>query len=67
VLLKDVFEYSLEEIAELVDSTVGGVIDHRLARDYYSFLLRALPLSTKWPLHFLLYSAIRRSCSPRLL
>jgi RNA polymerase sigma-70 factor, ECF subfamily len=25
VLLKDVFEYSLEEIAELVDSTVGGV------------------------------------------
>jgi RNA polymerase sigma-70 factor (ECF subfamily) len=25
VLLKDVFEYSLEEVAELVDSTVGGV------------------------------------------
>src|SRR5262245_19371080 len=25
VLLKDVFEYSLEEIAELVDSTMGGV------------------------------------------
>jgi len=25
VLLKDVFEYSLEEIGELVDSTVGGV------------------------------------------
>jgi RNA polymerase sigma-70 factor (ECF subfamily) len=25
ILLKDVFEYSLEEIAELVDSTVGGV------------------------------------------
>ena len=25
VLLKDVFGYSLEEIAELVDSTVGGV------------------------------------------
>jgi RNA polymerase sigma-70 factor (ECF subfamily) len=25
VLLKDVFEYSLEEIAELVNSTVGGV------------------------------------------
>src|SRR6266513_2581053 len=25
LLLKDVFEYSLEEIAELVDSTVGGV------------------------------------------
>jgi RNA polymerase sigma-70 factor (ECF subfamily) len=25
VLLKDVFEYSLEEIAELVDSTIGGV------------------------------------------
>jgi len=25
VLLKDVFEYSLQEIAELVDSTVGGV------------------------------------------
>ncbi len=25
VLLKDVFEYSLEEIAEVVDSTVGGV------------------------------------------
>jgi RNA polymerase sigma-70 factor (ECF subfamily) len=25
VLLKDVFEYSLEEIAELVDSSVGGV------------------------------------------
>src|SRR5262249_61585514 len=25
VLLKDVFDYSLEEIAELVDSTLGGV------------------------------------------
>src|ERR1700727_1841756 len=25
VLLKDVFEYSLDEIADLVDSTVGGV------------------------------------------
>ena len=25
MLLKDVYEYSLEEIAELVDSTVGGV------------------------------------------
>jgi RNA polymerase sigma-70 factor, ECF subfamily len=25
VLLKDLFDYSLEEIAELVDSTVGGV------------------------------------------
>jgi RNA polymerase sigma-70 factor (ECF subfamily) len=25
VLLKDIFEYTLEEIAELVDSTVGGV------------------------------------------
>jgi RNA polymerase sigma-70 factor (ECF subfamily) len=25
VLLKDVFEYSLEEIAGLVDSTIGGV------------------------------------------
>ena len=25
VLLKDVFDYSLEEISELVDSTVGGV------------------------------------------
>src|SRR5206468_12388231 len=25
VLLKEVFDYSLEEIAELVDSTVGGV------------------------------------------
>src|SRR5262249_3604243 len=25
VLLKDVFDYSLQEIAELVDSTVGGV------------------------------------------
>src|SRR4029434_7937060 len=25
VLLKDVFDYSLAEIAELVDSTVGGV------------------------------------------
>jgi RNA polymerase sigma-70 factor (ECF subfamily) len=25
VLLKDVFDYSLEEVAELVDSTVGGV------------------------------------------
>ena len=25
VLLKDVFNYSLEEIAELVDSSVGGV------------------------------------------
>jgi RNA polymerase sigma-70 factor (ECF subfamily) len=25
VLLKDVFDYTLEEIAELVSSTVGGV------------------------------------------
>src|SRR6202012_4935819 len=25
ILLKDVFDYSLEEIAELVDSTAGGV------------------------------------------
>jgi len=25
LLLKDVFDYTLEEIAELVDSTVGGV------------------------------------------
>src|SRR5262249_58600708 len=25
VLLKDIFDYSLEEIAELVDSSVGGV------------------------------------------
>jgi len=25
VLLKDVFDYSLEETAELVDTTVGGV------------------------------------------
>ena len=25
MLLKDVFDYSLEEIADLVDSTVGGV------------------------------------------
>ena len=25
MLLKDVFDYSLEEVAELVDSTVGGV------------------------------------------
>jgi RNA polymerase sigma-70 factor (ECF subfamily) len=25
VLLKDIFDYSLEEIAELVDSTIGGV------------------------------------------
>jgi RNA polymerase sigma-70 factor (ECF subfamily) len=25
VLLKDVFDYSLEEIAELVDTSVGGV------------------------------------------
>src|SRR5499427_6477637 len=25
ILLKDIFDYSLEEIAELVDSTVGGV------------------------------------------
>ncbi len=33
VLLKDVFEYSLEEIAELVDSTVGGV-KAALSRDW---------------------------------
>ena len=44
VLLKDVFDYSLEEIAELVDSTVGGV-KAALIRDRAK--LEASPASTK--------------------
>jgi len=32
--LKDDFDYSLEEIAELVDSTVGGVMAHPQAGSY---------------------------------
>ena len=39
VLLKDVFDYSLEEIAALVDSTVGGV------KAYLS--LRGVPVRTR--------------------
>jgi RNA polymerase sigma-70 factor (ECF subfamily) len=33
VLLKDVFDYSLQEIAELVESTEGGVKAAHLAGD----------------------------------
>ena len=43
VLLKDVFDYSLEEIAELVDSTVGGV---KGALNRGRTKLAALPVGT---------------------
>jgi RNA polymerase sigma-70 factor, ECF subfamily len=44
VLLKDVFDYSLEEIAELVDSTVGGV---KAALNRARTKLAESPLQTK--------------------
>lgn len=44
VLLKDVFDYSLEEIAELVDSTVGGV---KAALNRGRAKLEASPAQTK--------------------
>ena len=44
VLLKDVFDYSLEEIAELVDSTVGGV---KAALNRARTKLAESPLATK--------------------
>jgi RNA polymerase sigma-70 factor, ECF subfamily len=44
VLLKDVFDYSLEEIAELVDSTVGGV---KAALNRGRAKLEASPAMTK--------------------
>ncbi|QPC91301.1 RNA polymerase sigma factor [Mesorhizobium sp. INR15] len=47
VLLKDVFDYSLEEIAPLVDSTVGGV---KAALSRGRGKLEALPDTAKaWP------------------
>jgi RNA polymerase sigma-70 factor, ECF subfamily len=46
VLLKDVFDYSLEEIAELVDSTVGGV---KAALNRGRAKLEASPAPTKSP------------------
>jgi RNA polymerase sigma-70 factor (ECF subfamily) len=46
VLLKDVFDYSLEEIAELVGSTVGGV---KAALNRGRSKLASLPLSSRPP------------------
>jgi len=46
VLLKDVFDYSLEEIAELVDSTVGGV---KTALNRARTKLAAAPAPSKTP------------------
>jgi len=46
VLLKDVFDYSLEEIAGLVDSTVGGV---KAALNRGRSKLSALPVQPKTP------------------
>src|SRR6267154_2381295 len=46
ILLKDVFDYSLEEIAELVDSTVGGV---KAALNRGRSKLAALPQQTSPP------------------
>ena len=46
VLLKDVFDYSLEEIAELVDSTVGGV---KAALSRARTKLAAAPAPSKIP------------------
>src|SRR5262249_14293853 len=53
VLLKDVFDYTLEEIAELVDSTVGGV---KAALNRGRSKLAALPQP----------SAAKRTVSPEL-
>jgi RNA polymerase sigma-70 factor (ECF subfamily) len=44
VLLKDVFDYSLEEIADLVDSTTGGV---KAALNRGRVKLSALPETTR--------------------
>src|SRR5450432_1481669 len=46
VLLKDVFDYSLEEIAELVDSTVGGV---KSALNRGRLKIKASPVPKKLP------------------
>jgi RNA polymerase sigma-70 factor, ECF subfamily len=46
VLLKDVFDYSLEEIADLIDSTVGGV---KAALNRGRSKLAALPPSSNGP------------------
>src|SRR5499427_8982197 len=46
VLLKDVFDYSLEEIAALVDSTVGGV---KAALNRGRSKLAASPIPVKLP------------------
>src|SRR5262249_26591998 len=46
VLLKDVFDYSLEEIAELADSTVGGV---KAALNRGRSKLASLPQSSMQP------------------
>jgi RNA polymerase sigma-70 factor, ECF subfamily len=46
VLLKDVFEYSLEEIAELVDSTVGGV-KAALSRGRSKIKTASVPIKTR--------------------
>jgi len=46
VLLKDVFDYSLEEIAELLDSTVGGV---KAALNRARTKLAAAPAPSKTP------------------
>jgi RNA polymerase sigma-70 factor (ECF subfamily) len=46
VLLKDVLDHSLEEIAELVDSTVGGV---KAALHRGRLRIKASPVPTKFP------------------
>src|SRR5258708_38871958 len=46
VLLKDVFDHSLEEIAELVDSSVGGV---KAALHRGRSKIKASPVPTKFP------------------
>src|SRR5438105_4117770 len=48
VLLKDVFDYSLEEIAELADSTVGGV-KAALNRGRSKLALSQLPIKPQRP------------------
>lgn len=48
VLLKDVFDYSLEEIADLVDSTVGGV-KAALNRGRYKLAERPTRISSPSP------------------
>ena len=47
-VFKDVFDYSLEEIAELVDSTIGGVKAGLIAADAKLASLNEQPATPRW-------------------